>query len=160
VTLRHIFISPGHNYFGHHEEAAGTAPAIGVPEVECVAGRGLVGDRFFDYKPDYKGQATFLSVETIAALREEFGLPEIDPSVFRRNLIVEGADLNALIGKDFEVQGVVFSGTQEAAPCYWMDQALCPGTEEALRGRGGLRARILRGGRLRAESAAAIPGPA
>ncbi len=119
-----------------------------------MAGRGLVGDRFFDFKPDYKGQATFFAVETVRALEAAFGLAEIDPSVFRRNIIVEGADLNALIGEEFEVQGVTFMGSQEAAPCYWMDQALCPGAEEALRGRGGLRVKILSDGGLRSECAA------
>lgn len=153
VRVRHIYISPGHNYFGHHEQPAGTHSMREVPEVECVAGKGLVGDRFFDFKPDYKGQATFLSEETVRALEKEFGLSEIDPSVFRRNILVEGVDLNALIGREFELQGVTFLGTQEAAPCYWMDQALGPGAEAALRGRGGLRVKILTDGGLRAESA-------
>lgn len=124
-----------------------------VAAVECVAGKGLRGDRFFDYKADYKGQATLFSWETVVALQRELGRPEIDPSVFRRNVIVEGADLNAMIGKEFELQGVVFLGSQEAAPCYWMNQALCPGAEEALQGRGGLRVKILTDGRLEAECA-------
>lgn len=152
MRIRHLYISPGHNYFGHHEQSAGTHPIVEVSEVECVAGMGLVGDRFFDYKPDYKGQATFFAWESVEALCGLFGLEEIDPSVFRRNIVVEGVDLNALIGQEFEVQGVTFLGAQEAAPCYWMEQALRPGTEAALRGRGGLRAKILTNGRLRSES--------
>ncbi len=128
---------------------------VEVAEVECVAGKGLVGDRFFDYRKDYKGQATLFAWETVLALQAELGIPEIDPSVFRRNLIVEGADLNALIGEEFQLQGVTFFGSQEAAPCYWMDQALCPGTEEALKGRGGLRVKILSDGHLEAEGAPA-----
>jgi MOSC domain-containing protein YiiM len=58
-------------------------------------------------------------------------------------------DLNSLIGREFEVQGVRFFGEEESKPCYWMDQAFCPETENELKGRGGLRARILTNGTLR-----------
>ena len=44
-----IYISPAHNFYGHHGMPAGTAPEIEVPEAECVAGKGLVGDRFFGW---------------------------------------------------------------------------------------------------------------
>jgi MOSC domain-containing protein YiiM len=72
-----------------------------------------------------------------------------DTSVFRRNVIVSDVDLNALIGKEFEVQGITFKGTEEAKPCYWMNQAFAEGAEKALMGNGGLRARILTDGVLR-----------
>ena len=55
-----LFISPGHNFFGHHDRPAGDAPTVAVNEVQCVAGRGLSGDRFFDFRQDYRGQVTFL----------------------------------------------------------------------------------------------------
>jgi MOSC domain-containing protein YiiM len=58
-------------------------------------------------------------------------------------------DLNELIDQDFEVQSVRFHGTGECRPCYWMNQAITPGTEKFLKGRGGLRARILTDGTLR-----------
>lgn len=120
-----------------------------VKEVECTAGKGLHGDRFFDYKPDYKGQATFFSMEVYERLCAELAVNDKMPEVFRRNILVRGQDLNALIGKEFEVQGVRFFGSEEAKPCYWMDQAFGPGAEEALRGYGGLRVRILTDGVLK-----------
>ena len=67
------------------------------------------------------------------------------------NVITEGMDLNSLIGTEFEIQGVRFLGMAECSPCEWQDQAFHPGTEEALQGRGGLRAKILSDGVLRAE---------
>jgi MOSC domain-containing protein YiiM len=67
----------------------------------------------------------------------------------RRNVITRHVELNELIGQDFEVQGVRFHGTGECRPCYWMDRAIGPGAEEFLKGRGGLRARILSDGQLR-----------
>ena len=151
MKVRHLFISPAHNYFGHHGKPAGTEPMVAVEEVECVAGKGLKGDRFFEFKEDYKGQITFFSEETWEDLCQKFDVADKGPETFRRNAIVSGIDLNTLIGQEFEVQGVRFEGTQEAAPCYWMNQAFAEGAEEALQGRGGLRARILTDGILRIE---------
>ena len=116
--------------------------------VECVAGRGLRGDRFFDYKPDYKGQVTLFAVEILEALRQELGLTVPSPAVFRRNIITEGIDLSTLIGKRFALQGVELEGVDECRPCYWMNKAVGPGAEAWLLGRGGLRCRILSNGHL------------
>jgi MOSC domain-containing protein YiiM len=151
VKVCHLYVSPAHVYFGHHGEPAGDDPMQPVEAMECVAGRGIRGDRFFDFKEDYKGQITFFSLETWEALCEKFGVADRGPETFRRNVIVSGIDLNSLIGKEFELQGVRFSGSQEAAPCYWMNQAFADGAEEALKGRGGLRARILSDGMLRVD---------
>jgi len=151
VKVLKIFISPEHNYFGHHGKPAGTEPMVEVPEAECVAGSGIRGDRFFDFKEDYKGQVTFFSQAVYEELCEKFGVTDKSPSAFRRNVLVDHEDLSELIGEEFEVQGVRFQGTQEAAPCYWMNGAFCEGAEAALKGRGGLRAKILTDGVLRVE---------
>jgi MOSC domain-containing protein YiiM len=147
-----LFISPGHNYFGHHGQPPGEYPLLEVNQVECVAGRGLRGDRFFDYKDDYKGQITFFAWEVLEELWRELGVQGRSPGASRRNVITEGVDLNTLIGVRFEIQGVRFLGTEECRPCGWMDQAFKPGAEKWLKGRGGLRARILTEGTLRLES--------
>lgn len=149
VHIRQIFISPGHNYFGHHGQPAGSAPAIEVESIRCVAGRGIEGDRFFDYKEDYKGQITFFAWEDLLALRHHFSLAALSASALRRNVFVSGLELAPLEGRRFMMQGVEFEGSGESKPCYWMDQAVAPGAEEWLRGRGGMRARITCGGLLR-----------
>ncbi len=123
-----------------------------VNEVECVAEKGLVGDRFFAWKEDYKGQVTFFEHEVYERLCEKFQVMGVPPSIFRRNIITKGVDLNTLIGKEFEIQGMRFLGTTECAPCYWMDQAFAVGAEEAMKGHGGLRAKVLSSGVLRKES--------
>jgi MOSC domain-containing protein YiiM len=120
-----------------------------VTELECVPGRGVQGDRFFDYKPDYKGQITFFSMEVFESLCTRFGLVQLSPTAVRRNVFTRGVDLNTLFGSTFEVQGIRFEGSEECRPCYWMDQAIAPGAEVVMRGWGGLRARILTAGRLR-----------
>lgn len=149
LALQHIFVSDGHSYFGRH--GLGSAPhrIREVPAVECVAGRGLRGDRFFDHKENYKGQITLFSAEVFAELCTALQLTDANPAALRRNLIVRGADLNELIGQEFELQGVRLSGSEECRPCYWIDEALAPGAEAWLRGRGGLRCRILSDGWLR-----------
>ena len=149
IRIAHLFISPGHNYFGHHAMPPGKHEILDVERIECVAGRGIRGDRFFDYKPDYKGQITFLSMEVLEDLGRELDLSQVQPQAARRNVVVRGTDLNALIGTEFEVQGVRFAGVENCKPCYWMDAALGPGAEKWLRGRGGLRCRILTDGVLR-----------
>ena len=76
------------------------------------------------------------------------GLRQRSPAEARRNIVMRNADLNELIDQDFEVQGVRFHGMQECRPCYWMNGAIAPGAEEFLKGRGGLRAKILCDGTL------------
>lgn len=152
IRVEQLFISPGHNFFGHHGQAAGEHPIVAVDEIECVAGRGIRGDRFFDFKENYKGQITFFSLEVLEELRRELNLPEIQSQATRRNVFVRGADLNALIGQEFEVQGVRFVGTEESKPCHWMNAALGPNSEAWLRGRAGLRCQILTDGKLSRES--------
>lgn len=153
MEVLHLYISPGHNFRGHHGGQAGQHLVQEVNAIRCVAGRGIEGDRYFDYKPDFKGQITFFADEVYRALCAQFGQQDKPPSVFRRNVITRGADLEALIGHEFEIQGVRFFGTESCKPCYWMDGAFCPGTEEALANRGGLRARILSDGVLRVTKA-------
>jgi MOSC domain-containing protein YiiM len=125
---------------------------IELPTVECVAGRGLRGDRYFDHKEDYKGQITFFSLDVFDELCGALQVEGVCPSSLRRNVFTRDVDLNTLIGKDFEVQGIRFRGTEESRPCYWMNRAVAPGTQEFLLGRGGLRARILTNGVLHSTS--------
>jgi MOSC domain-containing protein YiiM len=148
VTIRHLFISPGHNFFGRFGQPAGTHAATDVPQVKCRAGWGLEGDRFYGYRPGYKGQVTFFAWETYVAIKQRFGVPELAPSAFRRNVVVEGIDLNSLIERRFALGGVEFEGTSEARPCHWMNSAIAPGAEDWLMGRGGLRAKVLTDGAL------------
>ncbi len=147
-TIEHIFISKGHNYVGHHGKPPGSNQIIDLREVECVAGRGLTGDRYFDHKDNYKGQITFFEMEIYEKLCNELNATDKLPSDFRRNVMTRGVDLNQWIGKKFTLQGIEFEGSERCRPCYWMDQGFAPGAEAALENHGGLRARILSTGTL------------
>ena len=148
ATIERLYVSPGHNFFGHHGRSAGRNPAREVTALRCRAGRGIEGDRFLDYKPDYAGQITFFEAEVFEALCATLGLVEATPAGLRRNVVTRGLELEALAAREFCLQGVWFRGAGECKPCYWMDAALGPGAEAWLRGRGGLRARILSEGEL------------
>lgn len=158
-AILHLFLSPGHNYFGHHGGPAGEHPALCVPEIECLAGRGLRGDRFLDFKPDYKGQITFFAWEDLVRMWNDFGIPETsrDPAACRRNVITQGWDPALEIGREFAIQGVRFLGTEECRPCYWMNSAIHSRAENWMKGRGGLRAKILSDGKLRLTVHAPVP---
>jgi MOSC domain-containing protein YiiM len=126
---------------------------IEVPLIACVAGRGIRGDRYFDFKDDYKGQITFFSLGVFDELCAALNVHNGSPAAARRNVITRGIDLNEFIDKEFEIQGVRLYGTQECAPCYWMDGAFAQGAKDFLKGRGGLRAKILSDGELRSTAA-------
>jgi MOSC domain-containing protein YiiM len=148
ANVLRLYISPGHNFFGHHGREPDNFPAIEVPALDCVTGRGIRGDRFFDYKENYKGQITFFALEVFEELCAALNVQSCWPALVRRNVVTRGVDLNTLIDREFELQGVRFYGTGECRPCYWMDRAIAPGAERFLQGQGGLRARILSDGLL------------
>jgi MOSC domain-containing protein YiiM len=152
MEICHLYISAGHNFVRHHGQEPDEFPMIEVATVECVAGRGLRGDRFFDHQENYKGQITFFSLEVFDELCGALQVEGVCPSSVRRNVFTRDIDLNELIGKDFEIQGVRFHGTEESRPCHWMNRAIASGTQEFLWGRGGLRARILSNGILRSNA--------
>jgi len=153
VKIVRLYTSADHNFIGHHGKPPGENPMNSVDSIECVAGKGIRGDRFFDHKENYIGQITFFSLEIHLDLCRQLGVDpdEKCPSVYRRNAITSGVDLNTLIGKDFEIQGIRFHGTEECSPCYWMNHAFGKDAETALKGNGGLRAHILSDGELRVD---------
>ncbi|HEV2692740.1 MAG TPA: MOSC domain-containing protein [Verrucomicrobiae bacterium] len=152
MKVRHLYISPGHNYFGHHDLPPGASPTVEVLEIECVSGRGIKGDRFFDHKKDYNGQVTFFSEEIFEAMCADLKLSGKSPGESRRNIVVAGIDLNSLVGQEFEIQNVKFRGMAECSPCHWMDRAFAPGAKQFLQNRGGLRAKVLTDGTLRVDA--------
>jgi MOSC domain-containing protein YiiM len=149
MEICHVFISPGHNFVGHHGREPDKHPMIEMSEIECVEGRGIRGDRYFDFKNDYKGQITFFSLEVFEELCSALQIQACSPALARRNVIMRSVDLNKLIGQEFELQGIRFFGIEECRPCYWMDGAFAQGAQEFLKGRGGLRSKILTDGVMR-----------
>lgn len=149
ITIKHLFISPGHNYYGRYGKGSLDHQIEECGELKLVAGKGVEKDRFFEYQENYKGQITFFDWSVYELVRDEVVKGELSPAAFRRNVVMVGVDLNVLIGKHFRIGELEFTGSCECAPCFWMDEACADGAHEFLKGRGGLRARIIKGGILR-----------
>jgi MOSC domain-containing protein YiiM len=147
MEIVRLYHSPEHIYRGHMGMPAGTAPMTEVQRIRLIAGRGVEGDRYSKLD-GAKGQVTFFAEETWLRLCDQLGVADRQSDVFRRNIIVRGADLNGLIGREFEVQGIRFHGVEHCKPCFWMEQAFSPGTLALLDEwkAGGLRASVLSGG--------------
>ncbi|MBM3844582.1 MAG: molybdenum cofactor biosysynthesis protein, partial [Verrucomicrobia bacterium] len=84
MRIAALHVSPGHNYFGHHGREPGAHAITEVDAVECLAGRGLRGDRFLDYKPNYGGQVTFFAEEVHRELRRRPDTPPHPAHAYRR----------------------------------------------------------------------------
>ena len=148
MKIEAIYISSGHDFFGRFGKERLNHDVQAPASVNCIAGKGIEGDRFFGYRENFKGQVTFFASEVAESLRETLDHSPFENSAFRRNIITRGVDLNSLIGKRFKVGSVEFEGTQEATPCVWMETAVASGAHSFLKGKGGLRVRILTTGTL------------
>lgn len=130
----------------------GLRPARDVPMQETTnaiasEGRGLAGDRY-DSGSGKRG-VTLIQAEHLPVIASLAGHAKLAPTILRRNLVVSGIPLIALKGRRFRVGDVLLEGTAPCDPCSRMEDALGPGGYNAMRGMGGLCARILEGGLLR-----------
>lgn len=113
-----------------------------------VAGRGIEGDRYRTSR-DGARQVTLIAAEDIAAVAAFLGREAIAPDVLRRNFVTRGVNLVALKGYRFSVGTAILEGSGDCAPCSRMEEALGPGGYNAMRGHGGITARIITGGEVR-----------
>ena len=126
-------------------------PMDALAEVRAIAGVGLEGDRYatqtgmFSDREGAGRQVTLIAREAIAGANERVSISEADA---RRNLVTEGVDLDALIGKQFSVGDVVLVGVRDCPPCSYLEELTRPGVVRALHGAGGLRADVVRAGIL------------
>lgn len=96
-----------------------------------------------------KRQVTLLQAEHLPVIAALAGLERVDPELLRRNLLVSGTPLLALKDRRFWVGGVLLEGTGECHPCSRMEENLGPGGYNAVRGHGGITARVVTGGTVR-----------
>ena len=123
-----------------------SGPMQAVEEAQ-VDSSGLVGDRYS--KADGKRSVTLVQAEHLPAIAALLGRSEVEPACLRRNLVVEGTNLQALKRARFLIGEVELQGTGDCHPCVQMDRTLGADGEEAMRGHGGITARVIRGGWIR-----------
>ena len=142
-------------------------PMLDLDEVDAITGAGLSGDRYTGARGmrevtliQYEHLAVVAALlngqvtgQTDAPLAGEMQLQRgrlpLAPGLLRRNLLVSGINLLALQRAHFRVGDVVLAGTGQCHPCSKMERALGPGGYNAMRGHGGITARVIAPGRLR-----------
>jgi MOSC domain-containing protein YiiM len=152
VEILHLLVSPAHAYFGRARDGAADVPTFDAETAEVVAGKGIMGDRFFGKAAHMDAAVTLFAVEALETMAAELEAGPFDPLATRRNVILRGAHLAPLLGQDFALESgdsvVEFHGGRPAHPCAWMNEVLAPGAHAAMRGRGGIRCRTLSSGSL------------
>ncbi len=120
------------------------APIRSVSQALLLAGRGLEGDRAAE-RQGGRRQVTLIQAEYLPVIASLCGRAEVVPELLRRNLVVRGISLNALSGCRFRIGEAVLEYTGPCAPCSRMEEVLGLGGYNALRGHGGITARVITG---------------
>ena len=116
-----------------------------VNHAEALAEHGLLGD----HKAGRAGgnrQVTLIQQEHLAAVAALLRRTGVAPDLARRNLVVSGINLIALRDQRFRIGAALLEGTGPCDPCSRMETNLGPGGLNAMRGHGGITARVLEGG--------------
>ncbi|MEM9303819.1 MAG: MOSC domain-containing protein [Pseudomonadota bacterium] len=108
---------------------------------------GLVGDRYAGRSG--KRQVTLIDAAHLAAVAACLDREAVAPDLVRRNIVVSGFNLLALKGRRFQVGDALMEWTAPCHPCSRMETVLGPGGYNAMRGHGGICARVLSGGLIR-----------
>jgi MOSC domain-containing protein YiiM len=123
------------------------APMIKLNSVEAIAGKGLRGDRYAT--KNGKRQVTLIQGEHLLAIASLLGRENVEPELLRRNLVVTGINLLALKDKQFQIGSAILEYTGLCHPCSAMEATFGPGGYNAVRGHGGITARILQSGEIK-----------
>ena len=115
-------------------------------EVQATVGEGLLGDRY--QNAGGARQVTLIAEESLAAIAAFLGRDRVEPADLRRNIVTRGVNLLALKGARLRVGEAVLAVSGECHPCSRMEETFGPGGYNAVRGLGGITARVVAGGRI------------
>lgn len=119
-----------------------------VDSAQLIVNAGIEGDHHAA-RGGGRRQVSLIQQEHLGAIAALAGLDAVDPALLRRNLVVSGISLAALRDCCFRIGGAVLEGTGDCQPCSRMEENLGPGGYNAMRGHGGITARVLQGGLVR-----------
>jgi MOSC domain-containing protein YiiM len=120
---------------------------VAVPHADLDPDEGLTGDHYRSPTSRIR-QVTVIQAEHLVAIAAYLGIERIDPAWLRRNIVVSGINLHALKGRHFRLGSALLLATGECHPCSRMEAILGPGGYNAVRGHGGITARIMAAGRV------------
>ncbi len=120
---------------------------------------GLPGDHYAG-RPGGARQVSLIGREQLAAIAGYLGRADVPPALLRRNLVISGMNLMALKGRRFRAGTALLEATGECHPCSRMEALLGPGGYNAVRGTGGILARVVEGGTVRVgDQVSRVPQP-
>ena len=130
------------------------APMRVVEAAELDPAEGVIGDRYAGKSGSR--HVTLIGRADLAAIADFLGLDEVPPDLLRRNIVVSGVNLLALKEKRFRLGGALLEMTGECHPCSRMEEIFGEGGYNAVRGHGGITARVLEGGEVRLGDALSV----
>jgi MOSC domain-containing protein YiiM len=139
VEVVGLLAAPEHRWDGRPDAAVAGRPVESSGSIQVRAGFGIVGDRYAGRPAHRDASVTVIAVEALEQLAGELGAGPFDLLATRRNVVLRGAEVEALRGQEFSLDGVLLAGGRPANPCAWLDLVLAPGASRAMRGRGGVR---------------------
>ena len=145
-TVEEIYVAP-----------EGNVDMRRVPEVRALVGGGLEDDRYCKGTGYWTQlgdvcEVTLIEGEDLDEIRDEDGI-RVHNGEHRRNIITRGVRLEDLKGSRFKIGEVTLEYDRPRPPCRHVQELTEPGMTKALRRRGGICARVVEGGAIRAEDA-------
>jgi len=122
------------------------APMLVADTVDAMLGNGLHEDRYS--KAGGNRQVTLIAAEGLTAIASHLGRSEVSPLDLRRNIVTSGINLLALKSRRFRIGEAILEATGECHPCSRMEEVFGTGGYNAVRGFGGITARVIQGGRI------------
>lgn len=118
-----------------------------VDTVSVTKSGGLDGDHFSGTFSK-KRQVTLIQKEHLDVVAAILGKTTIDPGMTRRNIVVSGINLLALKNQHFKIGTVILETTGPCHPCNRMEHNLGEGGYNAMRGHGGITAKVVEDGEI------------
>ena len=136
---------------------AGTVEWIGIrPEkrAEVVSVNSAMLDPAYGIEGDHydgrsgKRHVTLIQAEHLPAIASMLNCDLVRPEQLRRNIVVAGINLLSLKNKAFQLGEAVLEFTGLCHPCSRMEENLGGGGYNAMRGHGGITARVISPGKV------------
>ncbi|MEM7465602.1 MAG: MOSC domain-containing protein [Pseudomonadota bacterium] len=123
------------------------APLLTPDEITLDPKRGIIGDRYQGRSG--KRQVTLMQAEHLPVVASLLGRQDISAEVFRRNILVAGINLLALKDRTVCIGTAEIEITGACHPCSYIEDVLGAGAYNAVRGHGGVTARVVSAGSVK-----------